>query len=49
MAGVGVVGDVVGVCVVAIVKQDGAGGDSVGCPVVDAAAGCAVGTWFDVG
>lgn len=35
--GVGVVGDVVGVGVVAVVEEDGAAGDAVGGPVVDAA------------
>lgn len=49
MAGVGVVGDVVGFGVVAVVEEEGAGCDAVGCPVVDAAFGCAVGAGFDVG
>ena len=44
-----VVLDVLGVGVVAVVEQDGARGDAVGGPVVDAASGGAVGAWFDVG
>jgi hypothetical protein len=44
--GVGVVGDVVCYGVVAVVEENCAAGDTVGCPVVDAAAGRGLGAFF---